>query len=403
MSASLHSTEQQKKPEQQENAAKSFYARHFGDKKEKISKALKSTWKIVSPFWRSEHKKIALLMLAGIGALTVAEIGVAAGVAYAMKFTLDALIAKNVIALGTWAASAIGLIVVNSGVTKIREYSTKCLEIRWRGWLSEEFQHAWLGDKTHYKMNNNKKGPYKADQRIASDTRILTDKVLGLGMGFIGAVISVATFSGMLMQFSPFMVWAAAGFSGLTSLVGHKIGAPLQKANNDFQGAEADYRLGLVRVNNNSEQIASRDFENIEGKILAGKLQKVVDTEREKIRLERNLGLFNEFNSKVASIVPILLAAPQVLSGTMTIGDVELARESYTKLFNSMSWFTYCYPSLAETAGAIERLTNFQDAIEDTKNKAPVEQVVTEIAPVDVTQFIRKREPVAPLDSRKAG
>src|SRR5258708_37524054 len=72
-----------------------------------------------------------------------------------------------------------------------------------------------------------------------------------------GAV--TVSLGGMPVQIPGYMVWAAALYAVVGSLIIQKVGHPLVSINYQQQKVEADFRFGLIRVRENAEQIAFYD------------------------------------------------------------------------------------------------------------------------------------------------
>src|ERR1700732_2793905 len=109
------------------------------------------------------------------------------------------------------------------------------------------------------------------DQRIAEDTQRFVEQTLTLGIGLLSAVVTLASFIVILWTLSNeaplhlfgrdipipgYLVWAALIYALLGTILTHLIGWPLVGLNFQQQRYEADFRFNLVRVRENSEQIA---------------------------------------------------------------------------------------------------------------------------------------------------
>ena len=100
---------------------------------------------------------------------------------------------------------------------------------------------------------------------------------LQIGVGLLGAVVTLLSFIAILWGLSAagaadpvrrrrcaipgYLVWAALIYAMLGTVLAHWIGWPLAALNFRQQRFEADFRFNLVRVRENSEQIALLDGE----------------------------------------------------------------------------------------------------------------------------------------------
>ena len=146
--------------------------------------------------------------------------------------------------------------------------STRCCEIRWRRWLTERYLRAWLADGAYYRMQLVAGETDNPDQRIAEDLHLLVSDTLGLFVGGLRAVVTLATFVAILWGLSGtltvplggisitlpgYMVWAALLYAIAGTWLTDWIGRPLVRLNFDRQRYEADFRFSLVRFRENTE------------------------------------------------------------------------------------------------------------------------------------------------------
>src|SRR5207253_2286412 len=109
------------------------------------------------------------------------------------------------------------------------------------------------------------------DQRIAEDIRQFVDTTLAVSVGLLSAIVTLGSFViilwtlssdaplhlfGMSMTIPGYLVWAALLYAIVGTVLTHLIGWPLVSLNFRQQRFEADFRFNLVRLRENSEQIA---------------------------------------------------------------------------------------------------------------------------------------------------
>src|SRR6202022_808374 len=105
------------------------------------------------------------------------------------------------------------------------------------------------------------------------------DRTLSIGIGFLGAVVSLGSFVLILWSLSaqaPLHLfgrdidipgdlgWAALLYAVLRTWLTHLIGRPLVALNFQQQRFEADFRFNLVRTRENAEQLALLHGEPVE-------------------------------------------------------------------------------------------------------------------------------------------
>src|SRR5262249_50729362 len=133
------------------------------------------------------------------------------------------------------------------------------------------------------------------DQRIAEDVKQFIDGgangvgILPIGLGLLNAVVTLASFLLILWGLSEqaqlsvmgwvvpgSLVWAALIYAIAGTALTHLIGRPLVALKYDQQRYEADFRFNLVRVRENSEQIALLRGETAECDRLGSRFASVV-------------------------------------------------------------------------------------------------------------------------------
>ena len=68
------------------------------------------------------------------------------------------------------------------------------LRIRWRQWMTERYLVRWLRDGTHYRMRLTGDVADNPDQRIAEDLELFAERAIAIGIGFLGAIATLASF-----------------------------------------------------------------------------------------------------------------------------------------------------------------------------------------------------------------
>ena len=119
---------------------------------------LRSTGRLVLPYWRSQDRRVALGLLAAIVGLNLAAVYVLVRLNAWNRTFYDALQQRDYTAftheLGGFCLLAGAFIVT----AVYRQYLTQTLEMRWRRWLTDEFLHGWLSDRVYYRFEHALRG-----------------------------------------------------------------------------------------------------------------------------------------------------------------------------------------------------------------------------------------------------
>jgi putative ATP-binding cassette transporter len=232
---------------------------------------IRDLWTLLRPYWTSEERRIAWLLLIANVVLTLGMVYMT--VLFNQWYNLfynslqDKAQAEFFHQIGRFCVLATIYIVI----AVYRIYLNQMLQIRWRRWLTDRYLEDWLADRNYYRMQLKGEGTDNPDQRIAEDFRLFVEETLSLGLGFLNAAVTLGSFVGILWLLSgsleiPFggttyviygyMVWVAIVYAIVGTWLTHKIGKPLISLNFNQQKYEADFRFNLVRFRENSEGVA---------------------------------------------------------------------------------------------------------------------------------------------------
>ena len=167
-------------------------------------------------------------------------------------------------------------------------YLNQWLQIRWRRWMTTHYLGEWLHGANHYRMQLQGDAADNPDQRIADDVKLFVERTLDIGLGLLNSVVTLVSFVIILWGLSAaaplhlfgnefaipgYLVWGALIYAIFGTALTHWIGSPLVRLDFKQQRYEADFRFNLVRVRENSEQIALLQGESAERAAALGALQ----------------------------------------------------------------------------------------------------------------------------------
>lgn len=258
---------------------------------------------------------------------------------------------------------SVGLLVVAVPVHAFYYYVRDRLGIVWRRWLTNRFLNSYINNRAYYALNSDA-AIDNPDQRISEDINSFTTRSLYFLLIFIGAVIELIAFSGVLWSISKtlvffLVVYAVAG-TVITTMV---FGKPLIGLNFMQLKREADFRYSLVRIRENAESIAFYRGEEQEQNQAKRRFSEVVSNFRKLIRRQLYLNLFQYGFSSVPIILPSVILASQVLSGEMEVGRVVQAAGAFTSILRSLTVIIDKFESLSTFAAGIDRLYAFSKVL----------------------------------------
>lgn len=341
-------------------------------------------WALTQPYFVSQEKWKARGLLAAIVALNLGLVYMAVLFNDWNKLFYDALQEKNEAVfwaqLGrfTWLAFAFIILAV------YKFYLTQLLEVRWRAWMTSHYLQRWLDGQAFYRLelmrfqqqpNAGQANPDNPDQRIQEDINLFTTYTVSLSMGLLNAVVTLASFVGILWGLSGgfafslggssynipgFMVWMAVLYCAVGSLLTHYIGRPQIRLNFEQQRVEADFRHHMVRVREYSESIALDRGEAVEQAQLDQRFSRVLGNYLRLIKAQKNLVWFTSFFGQAAVVFPFVVAAPRFFSGAIQLGELMQISSAFGQVQGALSWFVDSYSNLASWRATTDRLTSFE-------------------------------------------
>lgn len=360
---------------------------------------LRDAWFLSRPYFRSEEKRSAWALLIVIVAMNLAMVGMLVVLSYWNNAWMNTFQTKDwnefLSLLFTYSHTEGGLVMpgfvyiatVYITIAVYARYLQQGLSIRWRRWMTSRFLDEWLSDQAYYRINLRNTGlgvsdgTDNPDQRVSEDVRDFVSSTLSLGIDLLSNVVTIFSFMGVLWGLSgpitllgitipAYLVWIAVIYAVLGTVVTHFIGRPLAMLNFAQQKFEANFRFGLVRVRENTEGVALYGGEAEEK---SGLLARFSDIYANFYAIMRRTKLLNSVvigYSQVSGIFPIVVMAPRLFFGTLTLGALFQTVGAFSRVQGALSWVIESYSSLAEYRATTERLATFGRAIESARASA---------------------------------
>lgn len=353
-------------------------------------KFLRDTWRLIKPYWTSEERFMAWLLLGAVIALTLAIVYMNVQFNEWYNSFYNALQEKDKAAF--WKSMGRFAILATIYITLVvyAFYLNQMLQIRWRRWMTEVYLQRWLNERTYYRMQIRDGSTDNPDQRIAEDLRLFVDETLNLSLGLLKAVVTLGSFAGILWGLSGplaipydggeiivpgYMVWAAIAYAIVGTWLTHKIGKVLIGQNFNQQRYEADFRFALVRFRENAEGVALYGGEEDELRGFRSRFSKVVDNWWQIMKRQKILNSFTIGYNQAAIIFPFLVAGNRYFAGTIQLGGLMQISNAFGQVQGSLSWFVDAYSGNGPNTGFVgwkataDRLLGFHDAIKNAQDE----------------------------------
>jgi putative ATP-binding cassette transporter len=339
---------------------------------------LATVWRIATPYFRSEDKLAGCGLLAAVVAIELAIVGLNVMFNFWNSRFYNALQDRNWDAFVTEIIFFSVLAAIFIALAVYQLYLNQWLQIRWRQWMTKQYLGDWLHEANHYRMQLQGDAADNPDQRLTDDVKLFVDRTLNIGLQLLSSIVTLASFVGILWGLSNaaplhlfgreydipgYLVWIALIYSVLGTILTHLIGWRLVGIDFKQQQYEADFRFNLVRVRENSEQIALLRGEAAERQRLLARFERVVENWLAIMSRTKKLTAFTASYNQASVIFPYVLVAPAYFANKIQLGAVMQTASAFGSVQGALSVFISIYRSLAEWQAVVNRLDGFEAGI----------------------------------------
>jgi vitamin B12/bleomycin/antimicrobial peptide transport system ATP-binding/permease protein len=343
-----------------------------------IRSTLAIVWRIAAPYFRSEDKFAGRVLLAAVISIELSLVLIDVLLNQWNNRFYNALQERNwdgfVREIGIFSLLATFYIALSV----YQLYLNQWLQIRWRRWMTSTYLGEWLHNANHYRMQLQGDAADNPDQRITDDVKLFVERTLEIGVGLLSSVVTLASFVVILWGLSAaaplhifgrefaipgYLVWGALVYAIFGTALTQWIGSPLVNLDFQQQRFEADFRFNLVRVRENSEQIALLQGESAERQRLSERFGRVVGNWYAIMQRTKRLTAFTSSYSQAAVIFPYILVAPAYFADKIQLGGMMQTASAFSSVQRSLSFFVSIYRTMAEWRAVVARLDGFEMAI----------------------------------------
>jgi putative ATP-binding cassette transporter len=260
--------------------------------------------------------------------------------------------------------------------------------LRWRRWLTNALSGRWLARGTQYRMSIANQNADNPDQRIAEDLRKYVESTYTYTIALISQASRLVSFSIILWGIStgftipgtdiPFpgmLFWFALLYAAIGTVATHWIGRPLIKLNFAQEQYEANFRFGLARLREYSEQIALLRGEDSERHSVLRRFADIMMNTMRIIYRRVKLTIITSVYDYSSAIVPYVISAPFYFAGKIALGVMTQTAQAFGSVQTALSFFIDRYTSLADYKAVLDRLSTFDTAIDAANTRSAADRI----------------------------
>ena len=338
---------------------------------------VRDLWALLQPYWKSEERGRAWLLLLANICLILVTVYVTVLFNQWYNAFYNALQAKAQAEFFHQLGRFCVLAAIYILIAVYRIYLNQMLQIRWRRWLTDRYLSDWLRDRNYYRMQLRTPAPttpINASRRISD---YLSMKVSHWDWAFSMQPSPWAPswqFSGRSQGRLKFP-WAGRLMSSTVTWCGWRSSMPslVLARSQDWQAAHSaqlqsakirgGLRYNLVRFRENCEGVALYRGEEDELRGFRARFNAVFENWWAIMKRQKLLTFFTAGYSQAAVIFPFVVGAPRFFSGAIQLGGLVQISNSFGQVQGALSWFIDAYTNFASWKASVDRLISFHNAV----------------------------------------
>lgn len=357
--------------------------------------SFKSFCNLLMPYWKSQEKWKALLLLSVSIILVFTLVGTNVYLSNWNKDFFDAIqnYKKDII-----IKSLIILIIIFSSLaffSSYQRYIFSIMQIRWRKWMTRFFLVKWFSGNSFYQMETFSNSLIdNPDQRISADIDTFVNLSSSLFLNLLKSLLTFFSFAFILWNLSApitvplwskysiaihgYLFWCSVLFTLITTWITVKIGKPLIKLSFFQEKYEANFRYNLIKNRENSEQISMYNAEKFELNGHESRFEHVYENFIKIAKRNKLINIFSILTNNISSLFPLIIALPGYFAKKYQYGGIVQISMAFGQVYSSLSFFMSFYTEIAKLITVSFRLNEFVKATSKAQINKKVEQFLTE-------------------------
>lgn len=360
--------------------------------KQKITASeLRDCWQLIRPWWVSEEKWVARGLFLLVFALDFGIVGIGAWLANWNENFFNAFAAYDINLVWKLLFEALVIAVCTIVAEAMRTWFYQTLQMKWRKWVTDVYLDGWMKDRVFHRIESNHEID-NADQRISEDLKQMVDLTLHLSLGFFANLFKLVTFSiiiwnisgtlsfaiwGIQINIPGYMLWVSIAYALIASIFMEKRGREMVSVEYEQQQKESDFRFMMMRIRENSSEIAISHGEESEKSMLKNYFSRIESNWDFIKRYTRRITVIEKGYTEFGILLAYLLIIPRYFTKQIQIGSIMKLTMSFTNVRVGFAWFIFQYKRLASLRSMCRRLSelyvcinaDYDTSIDFTSNK----------------------------------
>jgi putative ATP-binding cassette transporter len=281
-----------------------------------------------------------------------------------------------------WAQQLVLFLVIAAAMTLAaagKTYIEGWLGVNWRRWMTSQYVNEWLDKNNHYRLQVTGNASDNPEQRIQENINLFIQNTIMYSLQLLQTLVTLGSyivvlwnlssqipliFGGKDFSFPGYFIVVAFLWAFLSTYLVHTFGKQLIRIQYNQQRYEADFRFALVRVRENSEQIALLKGEPVEHARLMGVFNGVVDNTFRLFGRQMKQLLWNTGLTMLDGLVISIMLGPSYFDHGLDeaggYGAIMQISSAFQQVILAFKFFQTAYVGLATWKAVINRLVDFR-------------------------------------------
>ncbi len=328
-------------------------------------------WESASGFWRGLLAWRIWLLCIALIAIVVLQLYVQFRFNYWNRDFFNALEGRDPVRLRTQALLLIPLCAASIALAAASVWGRMTVQRKWREWLTTCLIDYWVENDRYVHLAEVEGEQKIPEYRIAEDARIATDAPVDFALGLVSSLLTAIIFIQILwnvggdasfsvldyrLWIPGYLVISVVIYSAIATSAMLLVGSPLTRVIQIKDQAEAELITAAHLLREIGEGTTPRQQTAEVRQGLWRALQNtLVQWRRLCWQLMRNT-LVSQGNSLLAPVIGLVLCAPKLLTGMMTLGELTQAAAAFTLVQGSFNWLVDNYGRVADWKSSLQRV-----------------------------------------------